>query len=40
MMFELGDPDLITDFCEINEGRLSNYDIFWEYSSKYLEGIA
>ncbi|CAB5209769.1 unnamed protein product [Rhizophagus irregularis] len=40
VMFELGDPDLITDFCEINEGRLPKYDVFWEYSSKYLEGIA
>ncbi|EXX65738.1 hypothetical protein RirG_130390 [Rhizophagus irregularis DAOM 197198w] len=39
-MFELGDPDLITDFREINEGRLPKYDVFWEYSSKYLEGIA
>lgn len=40
VMFELGDPDLITDFREINEGRLPKYDVFWEYSSKYLEGIA
>lgn len=40
IMFELGDPDLITDFREINEGRLPKYDIFWEYASKYLEGVA
>ncbi|CAB4488681.1 unnamed protein product [Rhizophagus irregularis] len=40
VMFELGDPDLITDFREINEGRLPKYDVFWEYSSKYLKGIA
>jgi len=40
MMFELGDPDLVTDFREINEGILPKYDIFLEYSSKYLEGIA
>ena len=39
-MFELGDPDLITDFREINESRLPKYDIFWEYASKYLEGEA
>ena len=40
MMFELEDPGLITDFRKINEGRLPKYDLFWEYSSKYLEGIA
>jgi hypothetical protein len=40
MMFELGDPDLLTDFCEINEGKLLKFDIFWEYALKYLEGTA
>ncbi len=39
MMFELGDPDLITNFRKINEDRLPKYDIFWEYLSKYLKGI-
>ena len=32
MMFELGDPDLLTDFCEINEGKFPKFDIFWEYA--------
>ncbi|CAB5395213.1 unnamed protein product [Rhizophagus irregularis] len=40
VIFELEDPDLITDFRKINEGKLPKYDVFWEYSSKYLEGIA
>ncbi|CAB5377347.1 unnamed protein product [Rhizophagus irregularis] len=40
MMLELGDPDLLTDFHEINKGKLPKFDIFWEYALKYLEGIA
>ena len=40
LMFELGDPELITDLRKINEGRMSSYDLFWEYALKYLEGIA
>ena len=37
LIFELGDPELITDLREINEGRISKYDLFWEYALKYLE---
>ncbi|GES82303.1 uncharacterized protein LOC111136195 [Rhizophagus clarus] len=40
LIFELGDPELITDLREINEGRIFKYDLFWEYALKYLEGIA
>ena len=40
LMFELGDPELITDLRKINEGRMSSYDLFWKYALKYLEGIA
>jgi hypothetical protein len=40
MIFELGDPDLLTDFHEINEGKLPKFDIFWKYTLKYLEGTA
>ncbi|GES98049.1 hypothetical protein GLOIN_2v1782174 [Rhizophagus clarus] len=40
LIFELGDPELITDLHEINEGRIFKYDLFWEYALKYLEGIA
>lgn len=40
LMVELGDPDLITDLREINQGRISKYDSFWDNASKYLEGIA
>jgi len=39
-MVELDDSELITDLCEINEGRISNYDLFWENALKYLEGFA
>ncbi|GES93292.1 hypothetical protein GLOIN_2v1763419 [Rhizophagus clarus] len=35
----IGDPELITDLCEINKGRIFKYDLFWEYALKYLEGI-
>ncbi len=28
LMFELGDPELITDLRKINEGRMSSYDLF------------
>ncbi|GES83192.1 uncharacterized protein LOC105330322 [Rhizophagus clarus] len=40
LIFELGDPELITDLHEINEGRIFKYDLFWKYALKYLEGIA
>ena len=40
LMVELDDSELITDLCEINEGRISNYDLFWENALKYLEGFA
>ncbi|PKY55068.1 hypothetical protein RhiirA4_474284 [Rhizophagus irregularis] len=39
-MFKLGDPNLLTDFREINESKLPKFDIFWEYALKYLEGTA
>ncbi|GES84620.1 hypothetical protein GLOIN_2v1782174 [Rhizophagus clarus] len=39
LIFELDDPELITDLREINEGRIFKYDLFWEYALKYLEGI-
>ncbi|GES97370.1 hypothetical protein GLOIN_2v1782174 [Rhizophagus clarus] len=25
----IGDPELITDLCEINKGRIFKYDLFW-----------
>jgi hypothetical protein len=40
LMFELSKPEIITDLREINEGRISKYDLFWEYAIKYLDGIA
>jgi len=40
LMFELGDPELITDLHKINEDRIFSYDLFWKYALKYLEGIA
>lgn len=40
LIFELGNLELITDLCEINEGRISKYGLFWKYALKYLEGVA
>ncbi|GES90525.1 hypothetical protein GLOIN_2v1782174 [Rhizophagus clarus] len=37
LIFELGDPELITDLREINKDRIFKYDLFWEYALKYLE---
>ncbi|PKK57168.1 hypothetical protein RhiirC2_858327 [Rhizophagus irregularis] len=40
LAFDLRDPDIITDLRHFNEGRISIYDTFWEYSKKFLEGTA
>ncbi len=40
IMVELEDSNIITDLRGINEDESRKYDIFWEYTNKYLEGKA
>ncbi len=36
-MFELEDPDIVTDLRHLNTGGQGQYDVFWEECSKFLE---
>jgi hypothetical protein len=40
LLVEVGDPDIITDFRHINEGRIAKFDTFWKYAKLYLENAA
>ena len=40
MVLELGDPDIIYDLRQLNEGRPGHYDAFWDVAAKFLEGKA